>query len=247
MVSIAQQRLARVVQKQGRIRRLHVIVLRRFPKVVPHQQPVLIRQIVENLFRALAYPVADHGQIRIPVQPEKRLQVLARTALPRIVDAPASALADDPHAVHFDNQERFGALIFHRRNRGGVLFSGRQRIHPACGRLQNAFMPRIDHLFSGFRRLHRRIFHAPQRTGGIQQAQFICHFPNSKPQLLRVAQVSAIQNRELQMIQFRLSVTIGPPKPRMFHCCLENSLRASWCNGHLLRQLHAFKGGVHHG
>src|SRR5581483_4910621 len=111
MVAKAKNCVAGVVEKQLRILRFDVVVLSGLPEIIPDEQPVLVGEIVENLFRVLPHPVANDVQVCITVQTEIRLEPLARDSLPRIVHSPISTTTGDSHPVDLDYKIRCGAGI----------------------------------------------------------------------------------------------------------------------------------------
>ena len=77
-------------------------------ELVPHQDAVLVAQLVEVLAGALAHPVANQVEVGELVHADLGVEPLARDALQRLIEAPVAAADEDGHAVDGDG-ERVGA------------------------------------------------------------------------------------------------------------------------------------------
>ncbi len=131
MIAKPQDRIARIVEKQLRVLRLDVVVLRRLPEVIPHQQSIFVGKVVERLFCVLPDPVANDVQIRIMMQTEIRLERsretrLRESSMPQL--PPRQAMR-----TPFTLITRYGAaprIVNRVSNRRRRLAAGRQRRNP---------------------------------------------------------------------------------------------------------------------
>ena len=237
MIAKTQNSVAGIFQKQSWIFGLYVIVLRRFPEVVPHHESVFVGQIIKNFFRILTDPVADDIQIGIAMQPEIRLQALARDTLARIVHAPVTPATRYAHSIHSYDQIgrrfRFVRIIEHphrwrrfpsrhkrRHPRLPIVLPFRRkarRIRVSRWNFANAFMTCIYYLFILQPRNTWRILQSPQMACTIEQAQCISDFTNAESNLFAVGFTLSIRNAEQQRIQLRLAITVRPPEVWLLH------------------------------
>ena len=231
---VAQDRIARVRQKQRGIFGFQVVVLGRFPEVVPHHQTVLVGQRVEAFLRVLAHPVADHVHVRVAMQPEIRLQVLDAHPLQHVVHAPVAAARRDPHAVHLDHQVRPRPSAFTGPDRRRSLRARLQRLHPGVPHPVRKRLPRqqlvrrpvVD--LRGCPGAFRRSAAAPRRTSGSAAPPRAADVPphrrakaRSSPLSCRIRSASPRSTfppdaeRHLERVQRRIAVAVRPPQARM--------------------------------
>ncbi len=108
MVAEAQHLVAHVGDvgvEIGGVRTVPGIGLEEF---IPHQDAVLVAELVEILTGALADPVADQVEVRQLMQVNFGVEALAGNALHGFVEAPVAAADEDGHAIDGDG-ERVGS------------------------------------------------------------------------------------------------------------------------------------------
>ena len=108
MVAVAQNLVAHVGDVGGNIGGVGAVERIGLEKFVPHQQSVLVAQLVEILAGALAHPVANQIEVGQLVQANLGVEPLAWNAFHRLVQSPIAAANEDEHAVDGDRQ-RVGA------------------------------------------------------------------------------------------------------------------------------------------
>ena len=123
--------------------RLELKVLRGFPKIVEHEQPIFVGQFVKNLLGVLPEPVSDDIEVGFAVQPKIRFEALPRNSLARIVHSPAAATRRYRRAVDSNHEERRERLRRDIADRRRILARGRQRLCPPIRHLFDGFMPGI--------------------------------------------------------------------------------------------------------
>src|ERR1035437_2352600 len=217
-----------VREEEGWIFGFDVVVLRRLPEVVPHENPIFVGQVEKCLFGALTHPVADDIESGVAIEPEERLEVPTGDTLAGVVHAPISAARGDAYAVHTNDEVRRCAQVGQRLDCWRVLRAGRQRgnmrveIAAALFRdveclrfgsrnFAHALVAYVDDRSRRTARCSWRILYAAQVACAVEQAQLVTDLADAKSDVFRVRNRTTCLERQLQVAEFGAAVSIGPP------------------------------------
>ena len=214
MIAVPADDIAGIGEEQRRILRFHLKILRRNPEIVEYQQSVFIRQIVKHIFGILTEPIADDVQVGIAMQLEVRFESLTRDSLARIVHAPASAACGDRHAVHAYDEIRAQNFAADGPDGPRILAGGCQALRPALRRALDGLVTDIDQALAMQGSECRIDLDASQSTIVVEQRQFIGQLANTEVNRGRIRHRAVTAHVDMQGVQARRTIAIGPPQAR---------------------------------
>ena len=104
MIAEAQNLVADVGDVGGNVGGIGAVVGIGLEELVPHQDAVLVAELVEIFAGALAYPVANHVEMGELMQVDLGIETLAGNALHGFIESPVAAANEDRNAVDGDGE-----------------------------------------------------------------------------------------------------------------------------------------------
>ena len=208
---------------RARVFGLDVVVLGGLPEIVPDHHAVLVGELVEGFFGALADPVADDVEVGVAVEAEERLEALAGDALAEVVHAPVAAARGDAHAIDAEDEIGCGAQVVERLDGGRVFRAGRERGDVRAG-IGATFLRRMaggsavgggnlrmpswltSTMGAGGLRLRALagvILDAAQMAGAVEQAEFVADLADAEADVFACRRRRRRMKRELQRVELR--------------------------------------------